>query len=71
VSPEGSDPLVLIAAIGLAIVAAVSAYAGWWYGHEQGMCEVGCAEGTAGAGTGIYRGGNCRCVINGQEVAPL
>ena len=66
-----NSPVVLLATLGLSIVVAGIAYIGWWYGHEQGICEVGCAEATAGMGEGSYRSGTCRCLVNGEEVTPL
>lgn len=65
------DPYVLLATIGLGLLVACIGYVGWWYGHEQGTCEVGCGGDTAGMGKGVYRGGTCRCMINGEEVTPL
>ena len=62
------DPYVLLATIGLGLVVAGIGYVGWWYGYEQGACEVGCAEATAGMGEGVYRGGTCRCMVNDQKI---
>jgi len=62
------DPYVLLATIGLGLVVAGIGYIGWWYGHEQGTCEVGCGKVTAGMGEGVYRGGTCRCMVNGEVI---
>jgi hypothetical protein len=68
VSRSYVDPYVLVATIGIGLVVAGIGYIGWWSGYEQGACEVGCAEATAGTGTGNYYGGLCRCTIDGVEV---
>lgn len=64
-------PVVLVAAMGLILALVTAGYVGWLLGHEQGICEVGCAEATAGMGEAVYRGGECRCRVNGEEVTPL
>jgi hypothetical protein len=61
-------PLTLVASFGLVLALVAAGYVGWRLGREQGICEVGCAEATAGAGTGDYYGGLCRCTIDGVEV---
>ena len=66
-----NSPVVLVAALGLVFALMAAGYVGWRLGREQGACEVGCAEATAGMGEAMYRGGSCRCVINGEEVTPL
>lgn len=68
---EPDVPLFLLAGFGTLLLVAGGAYLGWLMGREQGACEVGCAEATAGAGTGDYYGGRCRCVVEGKEVIPL
>lgn len=65
------DLLSLLASIALLVLMAASGAVGFAYGKEVGRCEVGCAEATAGAGTADYRGGACRCLINGEEVFHL
>ena len=64
-------PLTLVASFGLVLALVAAGYVGWRLGREQGICEVGCAEATAGMGEGTYRGGTCRCAVNGEEVHPL
>jgi hypothetical protein len=64
-------PVVLIAAMGLLLALFAAGYVGWRLGREQGICEVGCEEATAGTGEATYRGGTCRCAVNGEEVHPL
>jgi hypothetical protein len=64
-------PLTLVASFGLVLALVAAGYVGWRLGREQGICEVGCAEATAGTGEAVYHGGECRCVVNGEEVTPL
>jgi len=66
-----NSPLVLMATVGLILLLAAVGYVGWTLGHEQGLCEATCEEATTGAGVAAYRGGTCRCMLNGQEVRPL
>jgi hypothetical protein len=61
-------PLLLLAGFATLLLVAGGAYLGWLMGREQGACEVGCAEATAGTGTGDYYSGLCRCTIDGVEV---
>lgn len=63
--------LSFVAVVGLLALMAASAAVGFSYGEQVGRCEVGCAEATAGMGTAAYRGGKCRCLVNGDEVTPL
>jgi len=70
VSPAPS-PLVLVVSFGLVLTMIAAGYFGWRIGREQGVCEVVCKEATSGGGEAVYRGGACRCMLNGQEVRPL
>jgi len=63
--------LSLLASVALLGLMAASGAVGFAYGKEVGRCEVGCAQSTAGTGTADYRGGACRCLINGEEVFHL
>ena len=63
--------LSLLASVTLLVLMAASGAVGFAYGKEVGRSEVGCAQSTAGTGTANYRGGACRCFINGEEVFHL
>ncbi len=65
------DALPLLAAVLLLVVLAAGAAVGFAYGRAVGRCEMVCDEATVGLGTASYRGGVCRCQVNGQEVTPL
>ena len=64
-------PLALVASFGFVLALVAAGYVGWRLGREQGICEVGCEEATAGMGEAVYHGGICRCMLNGQEVRQL
>ena len=65
------DALPLVATVLLLAVLSAGAMVGFAYGRAVGRCEMVCDEATVGAGTASYRGGVCRCQVNGQEVTPL
>jgi hypothetical protein len=65
------DALPLVATVLLLAVLSVGAMVGFSYGRAVGRCETVCGAATVGLGTASYRGGVCRCQVNGQEVTPL